>query len=67
MNNVLENLEQLKPSHHQQQEQHQSDRSMYIKGREGYPTAPDKSLSQRATGCYMMGFNATQWEKGHDL
>jgi hypothetical protein len=65
MNNVLESLEQLKPSHQQQQEQHQIDRSMYIKGRDGYPTAPDESLSERARGCYMMGFNVTQWEKGH--
>ena len=36
------------------------DRSMFIKGREGYPTPPPENLSDRDRECYMMGYNLTE-------
>lgn len=40
----------------------QHDRHMYIQGREGYPTLPEDTLTARERGCYMMGYNVSEWE-----
>lgn len=42
-------------------EQAVMDRNWYIRGKEGYPTAPPETLSEGVTererGCYQMGYN----------
>lgn len=46
------------------------DNSWYVKGKEGYPTAPPEtlpqSLSERHTVMYMMGYNYAEWERYAD-
>lgn len=59
---TMQDFKKYKEGTENTEEQLQMDRSMYIKGREGYPTAPEEGLSERATGCYMMGYNVSEWE-----
>ena len=44
------------------EERLQIDRDMYLRGRQGYPTGPDESLSERDRDCYMMGYSTSEWE-----
>lgn len=47
------------------------EREGFIQGREGYPTAPPQSLpqgvSERYRGCYMMGYNLSEFEDREEV
>jgi len=58
----LQDLKHMRDGTNASEERLQMDRSQYLQGREGYPTAPEDGLTERDRGCYMMGYNVSEWE-----
>jgi len=65
MNFTVNDLTQMRQTSSQREEQARVDRAMYVEGKQGYPTAPNENLSERARDCYMMGYNTSEWESNN--
>lgn len=58
----LNELKTIRDGAMDKESQAQHDRHMYLQGREAYPTLPEDTLPERDRGCYMMGYNVSEWE-----
>lgn len=58
----LTNLSKMRDGTMDQESQAQHDRHLYLQGRRAYPTLPEDPLTERERGCYMMGYNVSEWE-----
>lgn len=65
MNIDMKQFSTIKDPEKVSEDRYTRDRDMYLRGRAGYPEQPTQPLSERDSGCYMMGYNLSELENSY--